>query len=101
MSVRLIEQLLDILDSQLQALRPANKESATRNYNKAGGGRRRRVHVHVHVTFCWEPPRSGRFIGVFLTRLVSFAAAEKGAHVPGVRAGGLDRLEKHDTIHKM
>ncbi|XP_075903940.1 adhesion G protein-coupled receptor L1 isoform X2 [Nelusetta ayraudi] len=34
MSVRLIEQLLDILDSQLQALRPANKESATRNYNK-------------------------------------------------------------------
>uniref|UniRef100_A0A3B5MIJ0 Adhesion G protein-coupled receptor L1-like n=1 Tax=Xiphophorus couchianus TaxID=32473 RepID=A0A3B5MIJ0_9TELE len=34
MSVRLIEQLLDILDSQLQALRPANKESAARNYNK-------------------------------------------------------------------
>uniref|UniRef100_A0A3B4BKJ8 Adhesion G protein-coupled receptor L1a n=1 Tax=Periophthalmus magnuspinnatus TaxID=409849 RepID=A0A3B4BKJ8_9GOBI len=35
MSVKLIEQLLDILDSQLQALRPANKESAARNYNKA------------------------------------------------------------------
>ncbi|XP_068607224.1 adhesion G protein-coupled receptor L1-like [Brachionichthys hirsutus] len=34
MSVRLIEQLLNILDSQLQALRPANKESAARNYNK-------------------------------------------------------------------
>uniref|UniRef100_A0A8C1QSL1 Adhesion G protein-coupled receptor L1 n=1 Tax=Cyprinus carpio TaxID=7962 RepID=A0A8C1QSL1_CYPCA len=34
-SVRLMEQLLDILDSQLQALRPGNKESATRNYNKA------------------------------------------------------------------
>ncbi|KAM9856523.1 adhesion G protein-coupled receptor L1-like [Aulostomus maculatus] len=34
MSVKLIEQLLDILDSQLQALRPANKESAARNYNK-------------------------------------------------------------------
>uniref|UniRef100_A0A8C2WUY2 Adhesion G protein-coupled receptor L1 n=1 Tax=Cyclopterus lumpus TaxID=8103 RepID=A0A8C2WUY2_CYCLU len=33
-SVRLIEQLLDILDAQLQALRPANKESAARNYNK-------------------------------------------------------------------
>uniref|UniRef100_A0A673HQ13 Adhesion G protein-coupled receptor L1-like n=1 Tax=Sinocyclocheilus rhinocerous TaxID=307959 RepID=A0A673HQ13_9TELE len=33
-SVRLMEQLLDILDSQLQALRPGNKESATRNYNK-------------------------------------------------------------------
>lgn len=34
MSVRLIEQLLDILDSQLQVLRPAVKESAARNYNK-------------------------------------------------------------------
>ncbi|KAM7418831.1 hypothetical protein PAMA_016113 [Pampus argenteus] len=34
MSAKLIEQLLDILDSQLQALRPANKESAARNYNK-------------------------------------------------------------------
>ncbi|KAK3511339.1 hypothetical protein QTP70_002662, partial [Hemibagrus guttatus] len=33
-SVRLIEQLLDILDAQLQPLRPGNKESATRNYNK-------------------------------------------------------------------
>uniref|UniRef100_A0A3B5AQ42 Adhesion G protein-coupled receptor L1 n=1 Tax=Stegastes partitus TaxID=144197 RepID=A0A3B5AQ42_9TELE len=33
-SVRLIEQLLDILDAQLQALRPGNKESAGRNYNK-------------------------------------------------------------------
>lgn len=37
MSVRLIEQLLDILDSQLQALRPAKKESAARNYNKVLG----------------------------------------------------------------
>uniref|UniRef100_A0A1A8UZ09 Latrophilin 1 n=1 Tax=Nothobranchius furzeri TaxID=105023 RepID=A0A1A8UZ09_NOTFU len=33
-SVRLIEQLLDILDAQLQALRPGKKESAGRNYNK-------------------------------------------------------------------
>lgn len=33
-TVRLIEQLLDILDAQLQALRPGNKESAGRNYNK-------------------------------------------------------------------
>ncbi|KAK7939189.1 hypothetical protein WMY93_002515 [Mugilogobius chulae] len=33
-SVRLIEQLLDILDAQLQALRPGNKDLATRNYNK-------------------------------------------------------------------
>ncbi|XP_047659150.1 adhesion G protein-coupled receptor L1-like isoform X4 [Tachysurus fulvidraco] len=33
-SVRLMEQLLDILDFQLQALRPANKDSAARNYNK-------------------------------------------------------------------
>ncbi|XP_028840923.1 adhesion G protein-coupled receptor L1 isoform X3 [Denticeps clupeoides] len=33
-TVRLIEQLLDILDAQLQALRPGNKESAARNYGK-------------------------------------------------------------------
>uniref|UniRef100_A0A6Q2YPP4 Adhesion G protein-coupled receptor L1a n=1 Tax=Esox lucius TaxID=8010 RepID=A0A6Q2YPP4_ESOLU len=36
-SVRLMEQLLDILDAQLQALRPGNKESAARNYNKCSG----------------------------------------------------------------
>ncbi|XP_062866466.1 adhesion G protein-coupled receptor L1-like isoform X2 [Trichomycterus rosablanca] len=33
-SVKLMEQLLDILDFQLQALRPGNKDSAARNYNK-------------------------------------------------------------------
>lgn len=32
-SVRLIEQLLDILDAQLQSLRPGSKESVPRNYN--------------------------------------------------------------------
>uniref|UniRef100_A0A4W3JU05 Adhesion G protein-coupled receptor L1 n=1 Tax=Callorhinchus milii TaxID=7868 RepID=A0A4W3JU05_CALMI len=33
-SVKLLEQLLDILDAQLQALRPSEKESAGRSYNK-------------------------------------------------------------------
>lgn len=39
-SVKLMEQLLDILDAQLQALRPIERESAGKNYNKvpAGGG---------------------------------------------------------------
>ncbi|XP_057257363.1 adhesion G protein-coupled receptor L1-like, partial [Pezoporus wallicus] len=32
--VRLLEQLLDILDAQLQALRPLERESAGKNYNK-------------------------------------------------------------------
>lgn len=32
-SVRLIEQLLDILNAQLQSLRPGSKESIPRNYN--------------------------------------------------------------------
>lgn len=32
-SVQLIEQLLDILNSQLQSLRPGSKESIPRNYN--------------------------------------------------------------------
>ncbi|XP_028642164.1 adhesion G protein-coupled receptor L1 isoform X3 [Grammomys surdaster] len=33
-SVKLMEQLLDILDAQLQALRPIERESAGKNYNK-------------------------------------------------------------------
>lgn len=37
-SVKLMEQLLDILDAQLQALRPIERESAGKNYNKVGHG---------------------------------------------------------------
>lgn len=37
-AVRLLEQLLDILDAQLQALRPVERESAGKNYNKVRGG---------------------------------------------------------------
>lgn len=33
-----MEQLLDILDAQLQALRPIERESAGKNYNKVGPG---------------------------------------------------------------
>lgn len=40
--MKLMEQLLDILDAQLQALRPIERESAGKNYNKVrpgpGGG---------------------------------------------------------------
>lgn len=32
-----MEQLLDILDAQLQALRPIERESAGKNYNKVHG----------------------------------------------------------------
>lgn len=42
-SVRLMEQLLDILDAQLQALRPIERESAGKNYNK------------VPVQGVWQP----------------------------------------------
>lgn len=45
-SVRLMEQLLDILDFQLQALRPANKDSAARNYNKVHNIE---VHINTHT----------------------------------------------------
>ena len=38
-SVKLMEQLLDILDAQLQALRPIERESAGKNYNKVGRSR--------------------------------------------------------------
>lgn len=77
MSVRLIEQLLDILDSQLQALRPANKESATRNYNKVRGLWRRRVDVRS--AFSTELSRSRQFIEFFLMRLVSICSCRKGS----------------------
>lgn len=56
MSVRLVEQLLDVLDSQLQALRPANRESAARNYNK------------VHWACC-----QGRFVRDFEVKSVTSA----------------------------
>lgn len=39
-SVKLMEQLLDILDAQLQALRPIERESAGKNYNKVRAGGR-------------------------------------------------------------
>uniref|UniRef100_A0A673JEX6 Adhesion G protein-coupled receptor L1a n=1 Tax=Sinocyclocheilus rhinocerous TaxID=307959 RepID=A0A673JEX6_9TELE len=48
-SVRLIEQLLDILDAQLQALRPGNKESAARNYNKVTHKRERTCRAYVQA----------------------------------------------------
>ncbi len=46
-SVRLIEQLLDILDAQLQALRPGNKESAARNYNKVENSVNSLISTHT------------------------------------------------------
>lgn len=36
-SVRLMEQLVDILDAQLQELRPSEKDSAGRSFNKVKG----------------------------------------------------------------
>lgn len=48
-SVRLIEQLLDILDAQLQALRPGNKESAARNYNKVEESVTAHTHTHAYI----------------------------------------------------
>lgn len=50
-SVRLIEQLLDILDAQLQALRPGNKESAARNYNKVEESVNTRISTHAPLLF--------------------------------------------------
>lgn len=44
-SVRLIEQLLDILDVQLQSLRTGSKEAIARNYNY------NKVEVGTHVLY--------------------------------------------------
>lgn len=51
--MKLMEQLLDILDAQLQALRPIERESAGKNYNKVGPGSR------ANGGLC--PGGSGRF----------------------------------------
>uniref|UniRef100_A0A3Q3WD45 Uncharacterized protein n=1 Tax=Mola mola TaxID=94237 RepID=A0A3Q3WD45_MOLML len=48
-SVRLIEQLLDILDAQLQALRPGNKDSAPRNYNTYNKRRERTCRAYIQA----------------------------------------------------
>lgn len=48
-SVKLMEQLLDILDAQLQALRPIERESAGKNYNKVGPGSRASGHCPGHL----------------------------------------------------
>lgn len=50
-AVRLLEQLLDILDAQLQALRPVERESAGKNYNKVcvcGGNPQKIPYMGVH-----------------------------------------------------
>lgn len=46
-SVRLMEQLVDILDAQLQELKPSEKDSAGRSYNKVG-----RNFLLFNQTFC-------------------------------------------------
>uniref|UniRef100_H2UF73 Adhesion G protein-coupled receptor L1 n=1 Tax=Takifugu rubripes TaxID=31033 RepID=H2UF73_TAKRU len=48
-SVRLIEQLLDILDAQLQSLRPGSKESVPRNYNNYNKRRERTCRAYIQA----------------------------------------------------
>lgn len=59
-SVRLIEQLLDILDAQLQALRPGNKESAARNYNKVEESVNTLISTHTPTPVFNSGIRKGR-----------------------------------------
>lgn len=42
-SVRLMEQLVDILDAQLQELRPSEKDSAGRSFNKVATSTRKKL----------------------------------------------------------
>lgn len=54
--MKLMEQLLDILDAQLQALRPIERESAGKNYNKVGptvGTAQEAQEVSGLVPTCW------------------------------------------------
>lgn len=48
-SVRLMEQLVDILDAQLQELRPSEKDSAGRSFNKVTTSTRKlKAHEHKY-----------------------------------------------------
>lgn len=76
MSVRLIEQLLDILDSQLQALRPANKESAARNYNKVNCS-----SCQCGCVLDLEMKEDMSAMMILTTDVFFFSAAEEGTHM--------------------
>lgn len=68
MSVRLIEQLLDVLDSQLQALRPANRESAARNYNKVNCPRCQRCVLDLS----WKTKKKAEMSAMIFQPLMFF-----------------------------
>lgn len=46
-SVRLMEQLVDILDAQLQELRPSEKDSAGRSFNKVITSTGKKMEYHL------------------------------------------------------
>ena len=56
-SVRLMEQLVDILDAQLQELLPREKDSAGRSFNKVVLRRRRRGRPRPRRPALPPPPR--------------------------------------------
>uniref|UniRef100_A0A8C0B147 Adhesion G protein-coupled receptor L1 n=1 Tax=Buteo japonicus TaxID=224669 RepID=A0A8C0B147_9AVES len=86
-AVRLLEQLLDILDAQLQALRPVERESAGKNYNKVcvwGGTSKKYLTWGYTLSQSWGMP-SLEDDGVFLTPKMGEPPATKpGAAPPGV-----------------
>lgn len=94
-SVRLMEQLLDILDFQLQALRPANKDSAARNYNK--------VHnIEVHINTHTVHVRALHGKKMILNTFLSIAASEERENLQGIYSGKISiatlTSEKSDMV---
>lgn len=93
-SVRLMEQLLDILDFQLQALRPANKDSAARNYNKVHN-----IEVHINTHGACE---SSTWKKMILNTFLSIAASEERENLQGIYSGKISiatlTSEKSDMV---
>lgn len=55
-SVRLMEQLVDILDAQLQELRPSEKDSAGRSFNKVIANARKHLKGKLLKVYLYRKP---------------------------------------------
>ncbi|MBN3323466.1 AGRL1 protein, partial [Atractosteus spatula] len=95
-SVRLIEQLLDILDAQLQALKPGNKESAARNYNKLQK-RERTCRAYIQICYCLKAHQCSAALLLRNSGLYSIITATSNYHVKGLLKAGSEKKSGEGT----
>ncbi|GAA6080999.1 adhesion G protein-coupled receptor L2-like isoform X1 [Tachysurus ichikawai] len=99
-SVRLMEQLVDILDAQLQEFRPSEKDSAGRSFNK--------INCLFSITNPLQflpKPFGARYDRKFVDFLISIASAVPRAHFPATveflkrLADPVEFLNNHSPVH--